>query len=255
MNRSLNGNNGRAPGKRTWARRVHRWFGLAALVFVLLLSTTGIALNHTSAWHLDDTYVGWPWLLDAYGIDAPPPTASFADGEHRATLLGGRLYVDGRELARGIETLAGVAVTGEWVAVAAGREVFLLAESGDLVERIDPGAALPAPIAALGLADGRLALRSGSALLRFDESLLNVEMAAGLQDDAVRWSAPSTVPPDKLAHLQDLYRGRGITVERLLADLHSGRLFTRFGPLLMDLVAVLLIGLSITGLVMWLRHK
>lgn len=254
MNRSSNGNNGRAAGKRTWARRVHRWFGLAAAVFVLLLSATGIALNHTSAWHLDDSYVGWPWLLEAYGIDTPWPTVSFADGEHRATLLGGRLYVDGRELARSIETLAGVAATGDFVAVAAGSEVFVLADSGDLVERMDLGAALPAPIAALGLVDGRVAVRSGSALLRFDDSLLNLETATAVQEDAVRWSAASAVPRDKLARLQDLYRGRGITVERLLVDLHSGRIFTRIGPLLMDLVAVLLIGLSITGLMMWLRR-
>lgn len=254
MNRSRNRNNGRAAGKRTWTRRVHRWSGLAAAVFVLLLSVTGVALNHSSAWHLDDTYVAWPWLLDAYGIEAPRPSASFAVGEHRATLLGGRLYFDGRELAKGIETLAGIAATGRLSAVAAGREVFLLAESGELVERMDLAAALPAPIAALGVVDGRVALRSGDALFRFDENLLNLEAAATLQGDTVHWSAPSAVPPKKLARLRDLYRGRGITVERLLADLHSGRLFTRFGPLLMDLVAALLIGLAITGLMMWLRR-
>ena len=255
MNRSSSGNNGRAPGKRTWTRRAHRWFGLAALVFVLLLSTTGIALNHTSAWHLDDTYVGWPWLLDAYGIDAPRPSASFAAGEHRATLLGGRLYVDGRELARDIETLAGIAATGESLAVATGTEVFLFAESGDLVERMDLSTALPAPIAAMGLVNGEVAVQSGSALFRFDRNLLNLQSAAAVPEDTVRWSAPSAVPPEKSARLQDLYRGRGITVERVLADLHSGRIFTRFGPLLMDLVAVLLIGLSITGLMMWLRRS
>lgn len=254
MNRSSNRNNNGAA-RVTRLRNLHRWIGLAALVFVLLLATTGIALNHTSAWRLDEAYVGWAWLLRAYGIEAPPPSASFAAAGNRATLLGGRLYVEGREVARNIDTLAGVAAVGERVAVAAGSEVFLLTASGDLVERMDLASALPGAIAAVGVADGRVVLRTGAALFRFDDDLLNVEPAPALQEAGVRWSAPSAVPPDDVARLQNLYRGRGVTVERLLADLHSGRLFTRFGVLLMDLVAVLLIVLGITGLLMWRRRR
>ena len=254
MNRSSNRNNNGAA-RVTWLRRVHRWIGLAALVFVLLLATTGIALNHTSAWRLDETWVDWAWLLQAYGIDAPRPSISFAADGTRATLLGGRLYVDGREIARSIETLAGVAATGERVVVAAGDEVLLLTASGDLVERMDLASALPASITAVGLAGRHVVLQTGAGLFRFDDDLLNLAPAPDLRQDGVRWSAPSAVPPDDIARLQKLYRGRGITVERLLADLHSGRIVPRAGALLMDLVAVLLIGLGITGLMMWLRRR
>ena len=254
MNRSsIRNNNG--VSRATWLRRVHRWAGLAALVFVLLLATTGIALNHTSAWRLDDTWVDWPWLLQAYGMDAPQPSASFAAEGTRATLLGGRLYVDGREIARGIGALAGLAATGERVAVAAGEEVFLLTESGDLVERINLASTMPTAITHVGLANGRVVLRSGPGLFRFDDDLLNLEPAPDLRQDDVQWSAASAVPPDESARLRKLYRGRGITVERLLIDLHSGRIFPRIGVLLMDLIAVLLIGLGITGLLMWLRRR
>ena len=241
--------------RATWLRRVHRWFGLSALVFLLLLATTGIALNHTAAWRLDETWVDWRWLLQAYGIEAPRPSVSFTASDTRATLLGGRLYVDGREIARNIGTLAGLAPSGGQVAVASDKEVFLLTASGELVERMDLDPALPAAITEVGLADGRVVLRTGAGLFRFDDDLLNLDPAPGLRPDDVQWSAPSAVPPDERARLQDLYRGRGITVERLLADLHSGRIFPRFGALLMDLVAVLLIVLGITGLVMWLRRR
>lgn len=254
MNRPSNGINGGAAARRTWFRRVHRWSGLAALLFVLLLSASGIALNHTSAWRLNERYVAWPWLLDAYGIEAPPPAASFAEGKHRATLLGGRLYLDNRELARGIERLTGMAATEGLLVVAAGTEVFLLTASGELVERMDVTAALPAFITAVGEADGRVAVQSGNTLFRFDENLMSLQAAPRSQHSSIRWSTSSAVPADELARLEDLYRGRGITVERVLVDLHSGRIFTRVGPLLMDLVAVLLIGLSVTGLMMWLRR-
>jgi uncharacterized iron-regulated membrane protein len=41
----------------------------------------------------------------------------------------------------------------------------------------------------------------------------------------------------------------------VIADIHSGRIVTITGPYLMDAVAILLIILSITGVVMWLRPR
>ncbi|HSN52770.1 MAG TPA: PepSY-associated TM helix domain-containing protein, partial [Woeseiaceae bacterium] len=51
-----------------------------------------------------------------------------------------------------------------------------------------------------------------------------------------------------------LYRGRGVTVERVLDDLHSGRIFARAGTLVMDAVAVFMIVLSLSGFVLWLQR-
>lgn len=254
MNRSANGTNGGTPARRAWLRRAHRWFGLAALLFVLFLSVTGIALNHTSAWQLDERYVSWSWLLDVYGIEAPAPAASFAAGDHRATLLGGRLYVDGRELARGIEALAGVVVTGDFVVVASEEDAFLLTATGELVERMSLRDTLAATIGAVGIADGRVVLRSGDAIFRFDEQLVTPEPWIADAYPGVRWSTSTPPAPGQLAAIEDMYRGRGVTVERLLEDLHSGRIFTRFGPFVMDVIAVLLILLSLTGLLMWMRR-
>ncbi|MGH8167872.1 MAG: PepSY domain-containing protein [Woeseiaceae bacterium] len=255
MNKSQPGNSGTTPARRSWVRRVHRWFGLAALLFVLLLSATGIALNHTSAWRLDERYLRWPWLLDAYGIEAPTPSASFADGNHRATQLGRRLYLDGRDLARDIDELAGTVVTGDFVVVATDQDVFVLTTSGELVERMSLAADLPAGIGAIGRAAGRVAVHSGVSLFRFDEHLVNLEPWTGNAVANPQWSIPSPPAADELSAIQDLYRGRGVTVERLLADLHSGRIITRFGPLLMDAVAVLLILLSLSGLWMWMQRS
>jgi hypothetical protein len=58
-----------------------------------------------------------------------------------------------------------------------------------------------------------------------------------------------------LDSLQGQYRGRGLSFERVIADVHSGRIVTITGPYLMDAVAILLIILSITGIAMWLRPR
>ena len=55
--------------------------------------------------------------------------------------------------------------------------------------------------------------------------------------------------------LRAQYRGRGLTVERVLADVHSGRIFARAGTLIMDAVAVFMIVLSLSGFVLWIQHS
>lgn len=235
-----------------WYRRIHRWLGITALLFLLLLSTTGIALNHVSDWRLDERYVGWPWLLYAYGIEVPSTSASFAQDGHRATLIGRRLYLDGAELAREVDSLAGIATVAEAVVIATAGDVYLLTANGALIERVRVHETVTGPVEAVGMANNRVILRSGDDLFRFDESLLNLEPWNATPEDNLRWSAPSAVPAAEREELERLYRGRGITLARLLADLHAGRIVARVGPLLMDAAAVALIVLCLTGLFTWL---
>ena len=56
-------------------------------------------------------------------------------------------------------------------------------------------------------------------------------------------------------HAEILYQSQYLTVERIVLDAHSGRLFGDIGVFFMDIVAVLLILLSLSGLYIWLRHK
>ena len=58
--------------------RLHRWLGLGSIAFVLLLSTTGIVLNHKDDFRLDRMYLSSSWLLDWYGVESPAAEASFA---------------------------------------------------------------------------------------------------------------------------------------------------------------------------------
>ena len=95
-----------------WLSRWHRWFGVGSIVFILLLSVTGIALNHSDDLNLDSRYLRSPWLLEWYGIDVPDPESSFVAAPHRVTLIGERLYYDDSELMSGISTLVGMVSRG-----------------------------------------------------------------------------------------------------------------------------------------------
>ena len=194
------------------------------MAFVLFLSLTGITLNHSTDLGLDRKYVTWNWLLDAYGMALP-------------------------------ESYAGMVTIDPLVVVGDGRRVHVLLSSGELVESIDLVSQLPGRIERVGLADGRAILQSGGGLLRSDADL--TEFAEWTDGDAaeVSWSRAAAVDTPGLEALEAAWRGSGLTIERVLLDLHSGRLFSLPGRLLLDIVGIGLILLSISGLVLARRRN
>ena len=68
------------------------------------------------------------------------------------------------------------------------------------------------------------------------------------------WSQPAELPADIEAQIAAAYRGSGLSVERVLVDLHSGRLFGLSGIAMMDLAAIALCILAVSGILVWLRR-
>ena len=221
---------------------------------MLLLATTGIALNHVDDWHLDRQYVSWQWLLDAYGIHSPESVASFSDEGFRATLIAGTLYFSDKPVAEGVHSLTGLVAADNMVVAGLDDAVLLMTTAGDIVERIDLSSFLPARVDRVGRLEDAVVVESGGRLLVSDPDITGFSAPPeALRVESLKWSRASPVPDAELEALSELYRGRGITVERLLADLHSGRILNVAGPLVMDVVAVLMIVLSVSGFVLWVR--
>lgn len=248
------GHKRRSRKSRLGWRWVHRRLGVASLVFVLWLSVSGIAMNHASAWGLDRRFIDAPWLLAWYGIEAPKPAAAYAVDGRWAVLLGERLYLDSRPIADGVDELTGAVATSSYLVIGAAHELLVLTRSGELVERIESGGLIGDRIDAIGVREGRLVCRSGTRYYAADENVVTLlPSEVGPQQD-VRWSRPGEPPAESLAEARRAYRGQVLTVERFLADLHSGRLLARPGSSIVDVAALMLIVLSITGLIMWSRR-
>lgn len=244
------------PGRITrlfW--RWHRRVGLVVLLLALVLSGTGIALNHTESLALDQRHVAASWLLDWYGIEVPADALSYEAGGHRVTLLGDRLYFDATPLEGSFDRLSGAGAAGGGLAVVAGGNVLLLNDEGALIERMGRTAGVPAGIERVAVGpDGRLFVEAAHGLYVADPQFLGWQHeappAAGLD-----WAAPSPLPETLLQRLRTDLRGQILPLERVLLDVHSGRILGRHGPLVMDLAAVLLILLALSGGWMWLRRR
>ncbi len=233
----------------------HRYMGVSAALFAILVAITGVLLNHTEDFDLDSRHVQADWVLDWYGIQAPQELLSFPVATRHVTLMGEHLYLDRREIDGEFRELVGAVLLNDIVVVAVSDSILLLTARGELIERLTGKDGVPAGMKRIGTdAAGGLVVEGGHDLYRSDDNFLrwqHSEQAAS----PVRWARAGPLDPQLRTALQQHFRGEVLPLERLLLDLHSGRFFGRFGPWVIDAAAVLMTLLALSGTWIWLKRR
>lgn len=236
---------------RQW-RRWHRWLGLLVAVPVLILSVTGVLLNHIDA-------LGWsssplpPWLARWYGAPVPVNVQGVKVVDHWYSQANERLFIDDQDAFYCQSPYQGAARENGMIVVGCGDELLLLNGQGQEVERVGAAYGVP-PYSALGNVVGSgLGLETADGVIRFDVDHLTGEPL----EPGSEWQ-PARLEPVPAA-LAERIRSQSVPPslnwQRLLLDLHAGRILGLAGQLVMDLAALLLAILAVTGTVIWARTR
>jgi hypothetical protein len=231
-------------------RRWHARIGFAAVVFFLFLAVTGVVLNHATELGLDARYVHAAWVARWYGLAPEPPRHAFRSGRHDLVAANGRWLFDGRISGEKFPQPVGLVELPDMLVVASAASIYLYRNDGALIERMESNALPGAPVQAIGSGADRLVLRTASGTFESSDAL----SWQPAPQDAIAWSAPaelSTAEREKYAELLE----PGVSLQRLLLDLHSGRFAGRYGPLAVDLLAVFLTVLSLSGAWLFLKPR
>ncbi len=244
----------RRKPKSSLARRLHRSVGAGAAIFVLFMVISGIAINHSNDLGLDQKPVSQTLLLNWYGLHGPQEIHSFTAGNHWLSFAGSQLYLNGSPVTT-ISDGVGAIASGDWLIAAGSKELLLLNTEGKLVERIAWRQAGAADINMIGLMpNGRIVVKSMQQSWSSDFDLLNWRQldASAEQPD---WSSSTLAPETIQQAIGQHYRGDNLSLERLLLDAHSGRIFGTIGILVYDLLALAVGFLALSGMLLWLRGK
>jgi len=230
----------------------HRYLGLIAGLLVVILSVTGVMLNHTDQLRLSAKYVSSPWMLDWYGIAPKEPPVSFPLSPRGwLSSVDGRLFLNGQHLGEVSEPIVGAVATDKVIAVAMPAALFLYTGEGELIERLE-GISLPGEIDAIGNGNnGAIVLKTDKGMFAADEFVTAWSPAP----EASQWARQGSPPAHINEQVLSVYRGMGLSWERVLLDLHSGRIMGDWGLYLMDGAALILLFLSGTGVYIWLKSK
>lgn len=225
--------------------RQHRRVGVALSLFFIVICLTGVLLNHSDDLALNQKTVQADWIYDWYGIAPTGSPTHYQLANHSLAHLSGLLYLDGNSVGE-MDSLIGAVELENALLAAAPNALLLVSAEGDIIERMT-GAALPArPIEAICESGGRVLIKTPAGAFRSDAALLEWEPALWTSEYT---AAQPTPPPAELEKtIRASYRGEGISWDRVLLDLHSGRFFGPVGKWIADLSALGLVFLTLSGL-------
>lgn len=231
-----------------FVRHWHARAGVLAGIFFLFLATTGLALNHTQALGLAKREISLSWLMRWYGLRGAEPSQAFLFEHGYLAVAPGHWVMDGRDLPEPVGEPVGVVEVEGVRYLATAAELRLYQPDGSLVDKL-AGAALPAvPIRRIGSQDGDVVIETPSGAYASRDGLSWRPIAA----QTVAWGREQRLPASAREEVAARFAPH-MPLERLLLDLHSGRIFGRFGPFFMDGAALVLLVLSLSGIWIYWR--
>ncbi len=237
-------------------RKWHRKLGVFAAFFIVFLSVTGVALNHTDGLSLAHQPIKSTLLLDHYGISAPQDVHFYQ--QQAIQVINNSVWYKSKML---LESDDAVVSVGQLLLkhnqqnvfiIATRQSIFLYDLNGELVDMLGSESGVPEMIKAMSINNGQVIVASANGYYQTDSDFFDWQVIQPLI--APNWLQAEEVSEDKIAQAELAYRAQFLTLERIIIDSHSGRILGDFGVYFMDFIALLLIVLSISGLYIWVKY-
>jgi len=221
-------------------RRLHRVTGLLVALFLLVISATGIVLNHAERLDLDSVYI--PGKLAKLYFGRAEKILGYFENDKHFYLLSEDLYIDAANVRYCGATLDGVESFDQGYLVLCDGSLLWLDQDINIVDWLTVGVGVPQGLVGMGKLEDRVVVSDGKSHYLVDPDLLKFIPVEG----EFQVSKRVAIPDEKLMH-------DSISWHQFVLDFHSGQLFGGLGKLVSDIVAVLFILMAVTGLIIWSR--
>ncbi|NQW34933.1 MAG: PepSY domain-containing protein [Methylophilales bacterium] len=233
--------------------KIHKFIGLAVCLFLIHLSISGILLNHTNDLKLDQHRVSWDWLLKSYGIPTPETQSAYAVGENFLHQTNNQIFMNEKSIIRNEAGLMGALLHNNDITIATADSIIEINASGDILRNIKVADAFNNGIRRIGLLSNSIVIESNN--IYFVQEVNSNKWLPKEDLTGIKWANKQTLPADLKNKIKKYYVGDGLSVEQIILELHSGAIFKKIGRTFMDVIAILLIILSASGIWMWFLKK
>jgi uncharacterized iron-regulated membrane protein len=229
---------------RLFLWRWHRRLGLSAAVLLIWLAISGVLLNHTSYFHLASIKLPVSLANFVYPV-------SYTQARMLTTPLGKieqrdqALYLEGQSIQSCDGQFVGAVMIVQELWLACTNQILILGEKGQLIESLDKFSGLKIPINRVGSCNNSVCVESNQQVFIVDVATVSWQPRQGVVSwvDAI---ASDQLFPQLLPEVHNL--------QRLIVEAHSGRIFGVSGVLVMDLAALAMVLLALSGCFVWWSH-
>jgi hypothetical protein len=254
--------------KIRWLYRWHKKIGLFFCLWLILLAVTGILLNHTEDFSLNQKSVQSDWLLDWHDITAPEAITAFMPSKDKIiTQMDDTIFLNDKILTHSSEPLVG-SIHIDYLEIPMIVLAFqtYLEQFTTAGEKIDMRPLLSS-VQKIGVLHdnekkpmGIIKINDGSYLYSQDliewESMQQSETPLKKETSPVKptethWAQPILLTDKQRQEIQNQYRQTQLSWEKVILSLHNGYFFGTTGKWLTDIWGILAIFISITGFYLW----
>ena len=225
---------------------LHRYVGLGICIFLVHLAITGIFLNHSIGLRLDKTFITWPWLLNQYNLTVPEPANIFTIGKNNFSTIDGEVFFNDKPIFLAEEDLLGVSQNQDTFILASSSTITMISNDGYIINKEN---VLPFTVKNIGIFGDEIVINDSEDKIWSSESINGVWELT--ENRAVQWSMEGSITPINHEKIRKYFVGDGVSLEQVILDFHSGAIFQKGGKLFFDIISILLIILSFTGIWLW----
>ena len=225
---------------------LHRYIGLGICIFLVHLAITGIFLNHSIGLRLDKTFITWPWLLNQYNLTVPEPANIFTIGKNNFSTIDGEVFFNDKPIFLAEEDLLGVSQNQDTFILASSSTITMISNDGYIINKEN---VLPFTVKNIGIFGDEIVINDSEDKIWSSESINGVWELT--ENRAVQWSMEGSITPINHEKIRKYFVGDGVSLEQVILDFHSGAIFQKAGKLFFDIISILLIILSFTGIWLW----
>ncbi len=228
-------------------RILHRYIGIFAAFWLLILATTGFLLQHSDDFNLSHRFIKSPWVLNRYGIGQH--FMLFDDGKQQLVQLDKTLIINqniGPNVTNSI--IGAVRHEGNWL-VATAEEIQWYNTAAELIQSVDAMDGLLTPLEKIGTLNNKIVYQSNNRIVYLTNN-------QGIKSmEKIKWSKKSE-HKSKIKTLKqkalNLVSADYLSYEQFIVDIHAGIVTSK---LINDFAALALIFLSCSGILLFFRKK
>jgi hypothetical protein len=259
VTRRLRGTAGAKPAVRRnlsmFLRTWHQRAGLFAFLFMGWLGFSGFLINQSAGWGYDTVRIRWPWVMSLYSLKPEPPQSGFSASGHWLAVTPDGTVLDAKPVMPPVHAPIGLVdaqVDGETLLFIASADAVAIAKTdGSRFDELKPPI-LPVPqVRRIGKVHGQSGAVAVQDLDSFSSSDGGISWKPVAPAD-VEWSQTVVLPEAERTRLLPFSRP-SVSLEHVLVDAHSGRLFGNVGAWVINSVGFASIWLALSGIWMYWR--
>ena len=235
-------------------RKLHKYLGFAFSLFILHLTVTGILLTYPKTFNIEETYISNFFILKKYNMDTYKEVKGLVNIEDEVVIIKNNIYLNSKFVDKFSDEIINVLYQKKE------KKIIILSKSIIGIyffENID-GALEIKDIISLEntkkMKDLGLNLSGDIIFLKNDSEYYNLNdnyllKLVNEKDKNIKWSNISKIDKDLAKYYLNIHQGKGVSLTRILTELHNGKFFGSIFTLILFFSSLSLIFLTLSSFI------